>query len=185
MPQGELFLRSKRTRGLATGSAGLIETRPTSWPDISGTQYDGEGWVDAYLRYNMSLEDGALGKIKKFPPKKKPTNNSDPLVSGVAYSRATIGKTDQNEFSFDAHIYADNKADYDEKYDLFYEEILDGQYFQLRHANQSDRVRHLLYDQCDQFSEFNGEMAKFTLSVTEPHPEITDEREPAILTSNS
>jgi hypothetical protein len=162
-----------------------VENRPASWPDISNTQWDGTGWVDAYLRYGLSLEKGARGKLMKFAPKKKPSGSSDPQLSGVAYSRATMGKTDQHEFSFDVHIAAASQEAFNQKYDLFEAEILDGQYFQLRLACKSGRVRHLLYDSCDQFTESSLEMAKYTLSVTEPHPEITDEREPAILTANT
>lgn len=174
MPQGELFIRTKRTRQLASGAAGLIATRPAGW-GTPGSGDDGNGWVDAYLRYGLSLENGARSKLLTPMPMKTPTNATSPSLNGVAFSGDTIGKTDKHEFSFDIHIVAPGEEAFLDRYDLFCQEVLRGQYFQLRISKRAEDVRHLLYDGCEPFQEFRLEMAKFTLSVIEPHPEITQE----------
>lgn len=185
MPQGELFLRSKVTYATQSlqSDTGLVTTVPQDWNDGSGGSYtyNNVGWVDAYLRYGLSLEDGARSKLITPAPKKKPTNASEPTLEGVAFSGETIGKTDKREFSFDLHITAPDEATFLQRYDLFCKEILKGQYFQLKHFKRPAEVRHLLYDDCEPFSEFRLQMAKFTLAVTEPHPEIVDNRVPTIM----
>ena len=183
MPQGELYIRSRRTRQLTSGATGLISTIPSEWNDSSNTGYDSVGWVDAYLRYGISLENGARSKLMTPAPMKTPTNGSNALRDGVAFSGPSIGKTDKHDFSFDMHIVAQNEEAFLDRYKLFCDEILRDQYFQLRIRKMPGAVRHLLYDGCEPFSEFNLEMAKFTLSVTEPHPEINDNRVPPIMSA--
>lgn len=172
MPQGELFIRSKKTRLLTSGAAGLLATRPSGWPVAS----DGNGWVDAYLRYGLSLEDGALARLMAPAPNKKPTNIKLVGSHGVAYTGTTIGFKDEKTMSLDAHIVNEGKSDYLSKYGNLIDEVLDGGYFQVRISTQPSKVRHLLYDDCQISFMKLSRMAKMTLSVTEPHPEITDER---------
>lgn len=176
-------MRSKSTRSLSSGAAGLITTIPAGWnaDTVAGHTCDNTGWVDAYLRYGLSLENGARSKLLTPMPMKTPTNASEPTIDGVAFSAETIGKSDKHEFSFDIHIVASSENDFITKYDLFCQEILRGQYFQLKLGKRVGEVRHLLYDGCEPFQEFKLEMAKFTLSVNEPHPEIRDNRVPNVM----
>lgn len=178
MPQGQLFIRTKRTRALQSGAAGLITTAPTEWAVGNA---DASGWVDAYLRYGMSLEDGARSKLMTPAPAKSPTSASSILQDGVAFEGGSIGKANRHDFSFDVHITAPDEATFIERYTRLCEEVLEDQYFQLRISARPTKVRHLLYDGCEPFQEYNLEMAKFTLSVIEPHPEITDNRVPSIM----
>lgn len=178
MPQGQLYIRTKSTRSLQAGAAGLISSVPSEWATGSA---DGSGWVDAYLRYGLSLEDGARSKIMAPAPAKNPTSANSVLQDGVAYEGASIGCADKHSFSFDVHITAPDEETFLQRYALFCNEVLRGQYFQLRISAMPTVVRHLLYDGCEPFQEYNLEMAKFTLSVTEPHPEITDNRVPSIM----
>jgi len=182
MPQGELYIRTKKTRLLTTGAAGLVESRPSGWPSLAnGLQ--GNGWVDTYLRYGLSLEDGARSKLMTPSPCKEPTSVSSEDKHGVAYAGYTVGKRDANSFSFEVHITAPTKADFEAKLQLFKSEVLECQYGQLRlcttagNSDQSQFVRHLLFMRCDSFREFRLEMAKFDVAVIEPHPEKTDEDE--------
>ena len=177
-------MRSKATWPLQSGT-GLVVTNPlpTGWNNNapSGFYKDNDGWVDAYLRYGLSLEDGARSKLLTPMPMKTPTNASEPTIDGVAFSAETIGKSDKHEFSFDLHFVASSESDFLTKYDLFCTEILRGQYFQLKHAKRLGEVRHFLYDGIEPFQEFRLQMAKFTLSIKEPHPEIRDNRVPNVM----
>lgn len=181
--QGELYFRSRVTRQLTAGATGLITTIPSGWNDSSSSGYDSVGWVDAYLRYGMSLEDGAISKLLTPAPMKTPTNSSNALRDGVAFSGPSIGKTDLHDFSFDMHIVAADKNTFQQLYKRFCDEILRDQYFQLRISIEPTKVRHLLYEGCEPFSVYNLEMAKFTLAVKEPHPEINDNRVPPIMSA--
>lgn len=175
MPKGELFIRSKRTIQAGSGT-GIIdagtEDRP-SWVEDTG-------WVDAFVRYGMSLEPGGLSALMRPPTMKQPTGASLAGVNGVAYDGETIGKYDERTLGIDMHIVAASKAQYKERYDLMCDEVLSCGYFQLR-VNGCDKFFHFIYQDCQTFDQFNREQAKFTISVLEPHPEIIDSRTPRIM----
>lgn len=191
MPKGELILRTRNTIvATANGGTGLYaDCREMTPPFLSGEEslQSYYGWADAWERYGLSLEKGSLGKLMAYPPMKKPTNSKPTDRHGVAYLDSTIGFYDERLFSIDVHICAQTRSDYLDKYLLFRNEILGmqasegrGQYIQLmtRHTGE---VYHLLYEDCQPFSQYNMKKAYFTLSFIEPHPEIRDMRTPAIL----
>ena len=194
MPQGQLYLRTKKTIQAVSSDdkTGLVLAdayRPTEWVNSFPSTY-GYGWADAYLRYGLSLEDGAMSKLLTPSPKKKGNNNSDVQTHGVAYSALTIGIEDERELSFDVHFVAQDEAAFLANYDRFCTEILAPGYTQLRFMIETpvglaDRgIYHLKYNDCQQFQAFRFQMAKFTLSFTEPHPEIRDERWPSVFNNS-
>lgn len=138
------------------------------------------GWVDAYLKYGLSLEDGALSKLIAPAANKKPVGNSNALTGGVAYLGSSVGVKDERQLSLDVHICASTKADFWTKYSSFCAEILDhavGDHIRLKHVDDGMRVHHFVYQNCEPFMQFQGEMAKFTLILLEPHPELITEEQ--------
>ena len=179
MPKGELYLKTKATRSAVTkGDARgiLIGNGSPATPSIDYVK----GWTDAYVRYGLSLEDGAISKILAPSPMKQPTNSRSANQNGVSYLGSTIGKCDERMLSFDVHICAPNEEIFLKRYNLFRSEVLACGYLQLS-TKWTDDVYHLIYQDCQQFSQFRMEMAKFTLSFVEPHPEIRDNRIPSIM----
>ena len=158
MPKGELYLKTGKT------------TSPESTdPNVTG------GWVDAYEQYGLSLEDGALSKLIAPAPNKNPVSNTNALTNGVAYLGSSVGVKDGRTLSLDAHICAGTKTEFWNKYSDFCDKILDharGDHIMLKHACDHERVHHLVYQSCEPFSQFRMEMAKFTMVLLEPHPEI-------------
>ncbi len=175
MPKGELFIRTKRTIAQGSGT-GIISTSASDKP----SWVQDSGWVDAYERYGMSLEDGQIDKLMTPAPKKQPTGVSQAGVHGVAYSGDSIGITDERTLSVDFHILASTKAIYLQRYALLCNEVFDCGYIQLR-VDGLDKYFHLIYQDCPQFEQWNMEMAIYTLVILEPHPEITDRRTPSIM----
>lgn len=171
MPRRQLFLRTKRTMTANSGD-GRYTVGSEGWPQITGT-----GWVDAFERYGVSLESGAITKLMTPAPQKTPANNSSAGSHGVAYGGSTIGKKDERQFDVDIHICASSEADFLTKYALFCNEILDCGYFQLVTSWEPTKVYHLLYRYCDTLHQFFSGMGKYQLAVTEPHPEIHDDRQ--------
>ena len=162
MPKGELYLKTGKTTSPASTDA-----------NVTG------GWVDAYEQYGLSLEDGALSKLIAPAPNKNPVSNTNALTSGVAYLGGSVGVKNERTLSLDAHICAGTKAEFWSKYAAFCNEILDharGDHIRLKHADDHNRVHHLVYQSCEPFSQFRMEMAKFTLVVKEPHPELVTEQ---------
>lgn len=166
MPVGKLFFRTRVTKGLLNQSN--IYTKNSV-----------AGWADAFERYGMSLEDGALEQLMTPAPHKEGESNDEVTANGIAYNGQTLGFKDQKQFSFDVHIIGSNRADYLAKYDLFIAEVLNCGYFQLLTADFPDRVYHLVYRNCQNYSHLDS-LAKFTISVKEPHPEIRDFRDPVV-----
>lgn len=137
-------------------------------------------WVDAYTRYGLSLEDGSRARLRAPAPMKAGVSNSSAVTNGVAYLASSIGKKDERTVSLAVHIVGiahddlSAKEDYEAKFDDFCTEVLDCGYIKVR-LGVSGPVFHMLYVDCQPFDEFCGEMAKFTLSLKEPHPEIRHE----------
>lgn len=173
MPQGQLLLRTKGTIALASQSnvTGLI---------TSSAPGNKAGWVDAYLRYGLSLENGAISNVVALSPVKQPTGNDTAAMDGVAYMGATVGKCGERQFSIDVHITAESKSALLSRLDSLMSEVLKYGYVQLMTSYES-KVYHLIYQDCQQFQAYNMEMAKFTLSFIEPHPELHNHIEPSIL----
>lgn len=163
MPKGELYLKTGKT------------TSPASTDDQNVTG----GWVDAYEQYGFSLENGSLSKLMAPAPNKKPVSNSNALAGGVAYLAGSVGVKDERTLSLDAHICARTEEEFWNKYSSFCDEILDharGDHIMLKHVRDHGRVHHLVYQACEPFSQFRMEMAKFTMVLLEPHPELVTEQ---------
>ena len=133
------------------------------------------GWVDAYERYGVGLEDGSLSNLIAPAPCKKPTSNSNALKDGMACLEESIGKKESKSVSLEMHLCAKNRSEFIEKFSLFCTEVLDKGYFKLKTCYFPDIVYHMIYQDCQPFQQWNQRMAKFTLSLIEPHPEIHSE----------
>lgn len=152
---GEFFIRTRTTIALAGNATGI----------------DANGWADAQSRYGMGLEEGALAKLMTPAPNKKPTGNSNVVTNGVAYLGSTIGVKDERTLSIEVHVIAETEANFLSLYSLICSEILDCGYIQVKTKYQTNTVYHLIYQDCQQYSQFNMKKAKMTLSFIEPHPE--------------
>lgn len=175
MPQGQLLLRSKGTIALSSGSTGLI---------TSNAPGNKSGWVDAFLRYNLSLEPGALAKLISYPSHKQPTGNNAAGMNGVAYMGSTIGCADENTMSLDMHISASSKNGFKTAYEAFYNEVLKYGYVQVM-TDFDNSVHHLVYQSQNPETLTSREQMIFSLNFIEPHPEIRTHLEPSILGTNN
>ena len=133
------------------------------------------GWVDAWERYGLGLEDGALSNLIAPAPLKKPVSNSNALKHGIACLEDSIGKKDSKSVSLEIHLCAKSDSEFIDKFSLFCSEVLDQGYFMLKTCYFPDTVYHMIYQDCQPFQQWNQRMAKFTLSLIEPHPEIHTE----------
>lgn len=125
--------------------------------------------VDAFERYGINLEDGALSALMTPPPMKEFIESRSRLKHG----KTVIAKTpkyDDREITLPFHLIAKNKADFFTKYNLFCEEVLAKGKFELKTRFQPGVVYRLVYLNCTQFRQFIREMAAFSLKVSEPDP---------------
>lgn len=125
--------------------------------------------ADAFERYGINLEDGALSALMTPPPMKKFIESRSRLKHGKTVI-AKVPKYDDREITLPFHLIAKNKAEFFTKYNLFCEEVLAKGKFELKTRFQPDVVYRLVYLSCTQFSQFIRKMAVFSLKVSEPDP---------------
>lgn len=159
MPHGELFIK---THKIVTGR---------------GT----DGYIDAYARYGLSLENGAMSKLLVEPGNKEPAGNSNAITPGVSCIGNTIGVKNERNISLEAHICASSELQFIARLELFNEEVLRldrGEFIRIKTRHYPHRVFRVLYQDFQQFTTFNMEMAMFAWMLKEPHPELRDAVEP-------
>ncbi len=124
---------------------------------------------DAYTRWGVNLEDGAVSALLAPAPMKENIQNKSRLKHGKA-SLNNNPKSDARELSLPFHVVADTKAHFFEKYAAFCSEVLANRRFTLQSVYIPNTVYTLDYVSCNQFGQYNQEMAKFVLKVEEPDP---------------
>lgn len=139
-----------------------------------------DGWVDAWERYGLSVGAGGRGELMAYAPMKQPTGSNVATRHGVAYWEESIGRYNERMLSLNVHFSAPDEQEFMRRYDLFWEEVLKYGYLQVRHQ-KCNQYFHFRYEDCKNFREFRMHLAKYTLTVSEPHPDIRDARNPHII----
>ena len=150
-----------------------IKTTNTTSPTYTDgqTHVDSDGWVDAFTTYGLSLSDGALSRLLT------PAGNKSGITTALItqHGTNTLSYPDRKEvrqLSLEVHILAPDKETFLTRYKAFVSQVLDAGYIRVKHAVDPSTVYHLKYVDCQQFSQFRCEMAKFILSLEEPRPDI-------------
>ena len=149
MPRGELYIR------------------------IPKTGYD--DWKDAYMIYGVSLDETAISKLMTPAPNKEAVENESDLQHGKRVVRNTDEtKKAERNISLIINISAPDKVTFLTRYGKFCKEVLDKGFFDIKTSYQSDVIYRMTYIDCQQFSEYNMEIGKFTLNLNEPDPTNRD-----------
>ena len=125
--------------------------------------------ADAYERYGINLEDGALSTLMTPAPMKEFIESK----SRVRHGKNIITKApkyDAREITLPFHLIAKSKTEFFTKYQLFCDEVLSNGKFELKTKYQPNVVYRLVYLSCTQFRQFVRELAVFSLKVSEPDP---------------
>ena len=130
----------------------------------------GGDWEDAYNVYGLSLSETGLSRLMTPAPNKSAVTNKNVISHGASVVQDTFYK-DVRQVSLEVHITARTKQQFFERYAAFCA-VLDLGYIRLYTKYQPNVVYHFLYVDCTQFAEYQREMAKFTLTLEEPHPEV-------------
>lgn len=125
--------------------------------------------IDAFERYGINLEDGALSTLMTPSPLKEFIENKSRLKHGKTVITKSP-KYDSREITLPFHLIAKSKTDFFNKYKLFCDEVLSKGAFELKTKYEPGVVYKLVYISCTQFREFIREMAVFSLKVSEPDP---------------
>lgn len=125
--------------------------------------------ADAFERYGINLEDGALSALMTPPPMKEFIESRSRLKHGKTVI-AKVTKYDDREITLPFHLIAKSKTEFFTKYNMFCKEVLAKGKFEIKTKYQPNVVYRLVYISCTQFRQFIQEMAVFSLKVSEPDP---------------
>ena len=129
------------------------------------------GWVDAFDTWGLSLSETGLSRLMTPAPNKSAVTNKNIISHGASVVQNTFYK-DVRQISLEVHITAPTKEDFMDRYAAFCAQVLDAGYIRMKTKYQTGVVYHFLYLDCTQFAEYGRRMAKFTLTLEEPHPEV-------------
>ena len=179
MPKGELYIRTEKTKGLATSAFVPSSRFVSECKYYAGVVRDLEnpyyGYIDAWMRYGLSLSDGSVDKLMTPAPHKQMSSVKNSLMDGVGYNGLTVGRVDERVLSLDVNIVAEDLREYMYRYDLLCDEVLsnDCGVIELRTRWRPGRYYRLLYQSSEQFRQWmSGGSAMFTVGFVEPHPEL-------------
>ena len=150
MAKGELYIKTSATTAI---------------------QGNRDGWVDAYDTWGVSFTDASLSALMTPAPAKAPVENKSRLQHGKSViTNETYSKKDERDVTLEMHLTAPDKTTFWQRYDGFCSQVLDRQFIHIKSGYRTDRVFHMTYESCTQFTEFIQQMAKFTLRLNEPDP---------------
>ena len=128
-------------------------------------------WIDVHEQYGMSLSQGSLSKLMTPAPNKEPIKNTNAVTNGSSVVGG-IGAKAERTVNLEVHFTAPDRSTFLSRYSAFCSDILNVGAFDLRTNVQNGVVYHFIYLDCQQFSQFNLRLAKFTLSLLEPRPDV-------------
>lgn len=120
-------------------------------------------------RYGLILSNGGLSALHKPAPMKPFIQSKSRLQHG---SRILVNnpKYDERTLILPVVITAPDEATFISRYNLFCSEILSTGRFDIIVSSEPTVEYHCVYEECQQYTEFVREMAKFMLKLTEPDP---------------
>ncbi len=125
--------------------------------------------IDAFGRYGIFLTSGGFSALRKPAPVKPFIEGKSRLEDGKRVVRKNP-KLDERSLILPIQMTAKNETDFVNKYNLFCSEVLETGYLEIVVGSQPSTVYRCVYEDCQQYSEFVQELAKFMLKLTEPNP---------------
>lgn len=124
--------------------------------------------LDAYTEWGVVFPETSISKLMNFAPLKQLITNKGASFNGIKVL-PTARKVDSRDLTLVFYIYANNVAEMNEKLDAF-ESMLRAGVFTIWISDRPHEVYRLIYQNSNQFTQYNGRLAKFTLKVLEPNP---------------
>ena len=125
---------------------------------------------DAKTTWGMMALDKFVDALLMPPPAKEVVKNTSRLEHGTRI-KLPAGKTlfASREFSIDLRIRAADAADYYSKHTSLMAELASG-WLLISTSQLPGVVFRCRYVSCQQYSQYNGRVAKFALRLEEPDP---------------
>ena len=104
-------------------------------------------------------------------PNKEALENKSDLQHGKRVDRDTDDVVkDERNFSLILNITASSEEEFLTRYGRFCTDFLDKGFFDIRTPYVPDTIYRVTYLDCTQFTEFDRNIGKYTLSLNEPDP---------------
>lgn len=125
--------------------------------------------INVKQRYGITLTSGGLSALRKPAPMKGFIESKSRLEHG---KRVILNnpKVDERQVLLPITMTATSASNFTQQYDNFCSEILETGKLDIIVSSQPTIVYHCIYEDCQQYTEFVQEMAKFILKLTEPNP---------------
>lgn len=133
------------------------------------TQSNSGVWIDAYSEWGVSLDGTALSSLMTPAPLKDMIENMVATEHGKRVVR-TNRKYNEKTLNLGFNLTARTKENFLSRYSGFCSNVLALGRIDLATIYQPGVVYHLDYISCQNFGEYQREMAKFSLRVVEPNP---------------
>lgn len=126
---------------------------------------------DAQLTWGIALGNTSLTTLITPAPVKDYVKNKSAILDGasVICNEHVHPMVDERNIQLVFYLKAKNMNEFMSRYISFVSELEKG-IIDLRTKYQPGVVYHLLYMSCQQFTQFNGRLAKFVLKLNEPNP---------------
>lgn len=123
---------------------------------------------DAYSNWGITLDDTSLSALMTPPPHKGFTENKSRTIDGKMVDIKNP-RVDERIINLQLNITALTRSEFLNKYNLFCEELALG-YLEISTIYLPNTIFRTIYVNCRQFTQFNGQIGKFILTLNEPNP---------------
>lgn len=126
---------------------------------------------DAQLTWGIVLGNTSFTTLLTPAPLKECVRNKSSIHDGVSVlcNESMRPMVDERNIQLIFYLKAKNMNEFLTRYSSFVAELEKGM-INLSTKYQPGVVYHLLYMSCQQFTQFNGRLAKFVLKLNEPNP---------------
>ena len=124
---------------------------------------------DAYTMWGIVFGDDSLTALLTPPALKSYTENKSALQDGKRIVESRIPKADERTLQLTFYLHARSLETFLQRYSSFTQELMGGKLV-IRTKYQPEVRYHCFYLSCNQFTQFNGRLAKFILKLSEPNP---------------
>lgn len=127
--------------------------------------------VDAWSNYGVALANESLSALMIPPALKSYVTNESANLNGkiVADAPIALPKVASRDVQVTVYLHASSQQQFLTRYNAFVS-VLQGGIVTLRTKYQPTVLYKLTYTSCNQFSQFNGRLAKLVVRFNEPNP---------------
>lgn len=123
---------------------------------------------DAYSNWGVTLDDTSLSSLMTPPASKDFTENKSRSIDGKQVL-VKNPRVDERDFTLQINLTAPSRSVFVSRYNSFCQELATGK-LDISTIYLPGVTFKTIYKSCRQFTQFNGQIGKFILSLNEPNP---------------